>query len=339
MRGLFFLFTLLCFSGPSFASIFVGNGGEGVVLEGQVYLRDLYDNHIHLDAKVGPQINQEIQKRVKKSPVLKLGVSEDLLARKLTDLNYMSPRLGLYVLAAMDVYEWVFVDHQLAPIQGDGTPFSEIEYIPLANRYLNTIRLQRQSWEKVPPVHRVALVIHEVLYSLMEPICSADGLCSQSAAYTRELVAWSFSRYGGLPFMSEMKESWLSLPPANDRRICPHRGPLIDQHDASDWKARESQVKELCKVSSGKKYVRLLRDPFQLVERSYKAWRAPNSFPLEQIHLRIVMVPGYRILEIGPRSSSHPQVCEARLHAEIASWFNYAPETLLPDPIVSCLSK
>lgn len=193
------LFIGLCLAAsPAFGGgdLVVGNAGEVFRVGGRLHLRDLYDAP---KIVFGNEIVPLIQQAFLASPLSALPLSEPeraMLLYKLTDIERMEPNLGLYLIEGSRFYEWRFVNEPLKliddPLVMELPPGSE--RLTAANRFYYTIRLQRGLWQEMNSETRVALIIHELLYSLINVQCDPEtSYCAQSAVPVRELVAKAFS--------------------------------------------------------------------------------------------------------------------------------------------------
>lgn len=185
------------------AGILVGNGGEGAIDGKQIYVRDLYDAGIHLSPYFGEKADDQWLTWFQKSKLNKLSISKNLLAKKLTDINSIEPQLGSWVSQAIDQYNWVLTDKELnlllddAPIRKN----SENSRVQIANRDLTTIRLNTKSWNTLSDNHKIALVIHEALFSMTKPECKNPPSCTeffQASRVAREIVSTLFKKDGKL---------------------------------------------------------------------------------------------------------------------------------------------
>lgn len=292
--------TLLClslcfFTSAAGAVIRVGNGGEGVRKNGALYLRDLFEANLHLNPYIGQSIEPYFETEVQHSNVSRLPIPLDLLARKLTDLQWVSPQLGHYVLAAINSYQWIFVDEPLQPFDDEGSPFVLSERVPLANRFQSTIRLQRSAWRQLSPAHRIALILHEAVYSMIKPVCRED-LCKQPSYQAREITALLFSNDPPRPpSLSEQMRDSLTIPEWATTDCAhgsyslqiqlkittgfwPFARTLVkkfEMADARDASERIDFLENFCKYewepvkSRAQITVNLKREPFRVVTRTY----------------------------------------------------------------------
>lgn len=201
---LVFLFSYL-----SYAGILVGNGGEGFLENKKIYVRDLYDAGIHQSPYFGEVAETRWLDWHKASNIKSIGVSETLLAKKLTDINKMEPHLGTWISQIINQYSWIFTEKELslllddAPIKKD----SEKNRVQIANRDLNTIRINSKAWKALSEEQKIALVIHEAIYSMVKPECKNPPTCTefrQPSRIAREVVAIVFKK-------DEHLQPWMKL--------------------------------------------------------------------------------------------------------------------------------
>ena len=200
LRGLALLLLLLpCDFARAGGSGFVGNGGDGVELNGQLYLRDLWSLGLEGSAFVGTAIDSK-QPLPPDSSSISFVYPQDLLTRKIADLNRACPGVGDYVLGSIKSYAWVLEDFPLTPIQDSDDPLllpPGARLVQIANRFGNTIRIHAASFARLDDVNKVALIIHEAVYSLITPISSArlpaDGTFAQPSYIARAITGSFFN--------------------------------------------------------------------------------------------------------------------------------------------------
>lgn len=187
-----FLPILSC---AAFGGTFVGNGGDGIEIDGKLYLRDLVNLSLHKTPYFGAHIDSELP-ALPDPTVMSLEYSKKLLAQKLTDLNEACPSMGDYLLATIKYYNWVLVDFPLTPITD---PRDTIELPPgtkvvqIANRLGNTIRIQADAWNRLNDENKIALIIHEAIFSLTKLTKVPFGMFEQSPYTAREITGQLFS--------------------------------------------------------------------------------------------------------------------------------------------------
>lgn len=174
-------------------AIFIGNAGEGVVLpDGQILLRDLAEAGI-LRPSFGDKIDESLSAAVERISMLPmLQINKSLLKRKLTDLNTISPKLGEILALSLAIYQWNFVRGDALRVNPEDPLTAHDERrVELATRLLGRISVNYDAFVKMNDVQRVALLIHEGLFSLLKVKCNLS-ICSQSSPEARALVSRLF---------------------------------------------------------------------------------------------------------------------------------------------------
>lgn len=198
-----FKIILSLFAAQAFASggSIIGNGGDGYFIPDirAVWLRDLVDAGLEHSAWIGAKRDPEIEKFIY-GPNFRTDVDidfrRDLLVRKLTDIQLAAPPLGRILAQAIRLYQWQMVHHPLEFVN-DGVmlkmPPNSVR-VQIGNRLLKTIRYDDDQFAMMPDEHRIAFIIHEVVYSLLKPQClGQSGLCRQFSILAREIVGHMFS--------------------------------------------------------------------------------------------------------------------------------------------------
>ena len=188
-------FCLLVCSISSPAQLVGGNGGTGVLTaDGRVLLYDLIEYNNQNSMFVGSMMHQEIVEHQN----LLISLSEaipfqrNLLIRKLSDLQAISPHLGLYVMQVMALYNWRMSSDNLPVIhEGDVDLPAGARRVQLAIRYGNLITVQKKLWQKMTPEHQVGLLIHEALFAMVRPTCTGEFVqtCRQPVEIIWKMVA------------------------------------------------------------------------------------------------------------------------------------------------------
>lgn len=196
------LFVILP-GGMAWSQINVGNnGGEGVAKDDGLYVRDLYEESTHLNPYIGPVVDDKFRSLGRTGESLRaMGVDLKLLRRKLTDLNRATPGLGFLVLKALSHYRMAFSDEALPHLSVsfsadvDRSRFSD-NLRQLAIRRGMEIEFDRRNWSALNAAHRVALVIHEGIFSMLKPIALnlREDRFAQASAFVRPIVGQLFSQ-------------------------------------------------------------------------------------------------------------------------------------------------
>lgn len=174
---------------------FVGNGGQAYEVDGQLVPRDLFEQKLHRDAYIGSSEDPEIRKGVDCLILpAELGFDAQLLARKLTDINLAVPKLGECLLMSLLKYSWLVSEAPLPRThEGDNllTTDTMAPIVQIVNRIQNKLHIHRSSWARLSPIHRIALMIHESVYSLLKVTEVSDDTYQQYGPLARQ-IAGSF---------------------------------------------------------------------------------------------------------------------------------------------------
>lgn len=192
----FILLLLALTSTPSLVSAngFVGNAGDGLEFDGKIVVYDLFSFGVHKNPYFG----------VEKDPLFpslpsykEMGFEypKNLLQQKLTDLNSIAPGMGDYVLMAIKGYTWVLQDFPLTPIKRTDDPVilpAGSRLIQIANRLGMNIRIHKETWGRLDDANKVALIVHEAIFSLVRPMPVEGGYEVQPSRTAREIVGAFF---------------------------------------------------------------------------------------------------------------------------------------------------
>lgn len=185
---------------PSFARagfLFVGNGGEGIQVNGQLYTRDLYDYDLHLNPWFGTSIDSRILTEVRAWDELPLNETQKLLlARKLTDVETVHRDLGRGLLMALRYFDWSFTSESVTLIEPDELRKMVLpeQRVAIANRYYHSIQLNKVHFDRLNDENKMALILHEAIYALMPAVTGPKKGLTQSLSGTRLLTSRFFSK-------------------------------------------------------------------------------------------------------------------------------------------------
>jgi hypothetical protein len=223
------LLILLALASPFvYAGDFVGNSGDGVWIGGRLVVRDLLQAGLSDSYWIGKEENARLSEQlaVMAGPVREAAPP---LARKLADLERTLPGFAEFLLGSLRLYNLAIVEQPLTkePLGGGVIDFPEEDRVQLATRVFRTIYLHGPSWRALHPDQRAALILHELIGSLMKPERSPDGFEMQPSLRTRQIVAALFSpelERQGRPFLDNELRTDLDLPWEQLRRR-----PLVNQ--------------------------------------------------------------------------------------------------------------
>lgn len=177
MKVIHFLFLgVVLFSSFSVeaGSILVGNGGEGIDDGQTVYLRELYESVIWRDDDELPYRqfakHRHIEALITEDILSDVKISRDLLIRKLSQIDSRVPNLGLILADVIQMHQWSPAAGEL-PLLPDYDPTSyfrasSVTRKQIALRYGRKIQIDTKLLERMPESHRVALIVHEAIYSM-----------------------------------------------------------------------------------------------------------------------------------------------------------------------------
>ncbi|HRO68162.1 MAG TPA: hypothetical protein PL182_11405, partial [Pseudobdellovibrionaceae bacterium] len=236
----------------------------------------------------------------------------------------------------------------LVPVPYDGsTLVNRRQRVTLANRYRWTVRLHRPNFMKMNQGNRVALLIHEALFSMLRPE-SEGGALHQQPFRIREMVATLFSPpERGARWRSSFDDA-LVIPEVGFRRSCQvgeqallwstegdRKRPF--ELSETDWRSRFGEVARSICMRSGDEIVELVftRPGFRAVELSFLQSRGTAEH--RQVYLGFIPVAA-RFSWKGrlPRLAEEPRVCEAFLRGLANPWYGYDPGTFSTDSLYAC---
>lgn len=210
----FMLLTVQVLSSLAQAQFIAGNHGEGVLLSQRVYLRDLHLYNQKDNLHFGPVSPiPEILLKMNDFDRLPLTQNQkDLLINKLTDIEMMAPCLGKILADMIYSYSWNFtLDVFPVPTENqEVSRISEGERVIVAKRFYSEVLIQKNYWDKMPDGHKVALMIHEVMYAMLTPISfpHVPGAAIQDVNIVRGVISNLFmapSVYTRSKFRSQLR--------------------------------------------------------------------------------------------------------------------------------------
>ena len=178
----------------------VGNGGDGVVMEnGEVYLLDLVERGDHQN----PYFNSEAQAKTKDVERIETALRDFadmpsvMLAQKIAEIEQVEPVIATLIRMALKAYAWHIVGYELKNAEDENTPFNG-PLVQLALRDGSSILIHDKYWRKLNAAHRVVLILHKILHSLIRPEevklpGSPETFFVQRSARAREINAYFFS--------------------------------------------------------------------------------------------------------------------------------------------------
>ncbi|KYG61421.1 hypothetical protein AZI86_17050 [Bdellovibrio bacteriovorus] len=202
MRIIYYIliFITLCQGAQAFF-VRVGNNGDGVLVHDEIYLRDLYEMGIHKTPWFGSDVVPAIQSRWAQSPLFGTFATEaPLLVQKFSDAEKVTPGLGAVLISSLNRMKFTFSSDEKIFVDN-----VEPGFVALAVRIYENVYINEKLWQKMASQQRVALLIHEGLYSFAKTSCGEDFLtCKQSSEEIRPLVAQLFQETHPVDFIDQL---------------------------------------------------------------------------------------------------------------------------------------
>jgi hypothetical protein len=223
----------------------VGNGGDGLQLNGKVYVLDLVES----GAEESPFFDPRFQAREQFTIRLQrtLGHLPDLniqkLSRKLNELaRVVSPFFARMLLQTIEKFNWVVVSQTLVDIPDED---SVLDYpagmlIQLAVRRDTVIRIGRLAWSNLNEDHKIALITHEAIYAITPVQLTSNQIEFQPSSRARDINGMIYTQYDSNS-LNAMMENY-RFP--HHSGVYEVNGGLARVHDQT-W-SLESDVRELC---------------------------------------------------------------------------------------------
>ncbi|MCH2534345.1 MAG: hypothetical protein MK008_07895 [Bdellovibrionales bacterium] len=197
-NNLLILLVIYLVSLTSYASREVGNGGDGIIINGKPYLYDLVEAGVYLDPNFNETITTlpEIKRRVNNIFTHAKELDKELVAKKFTEIYYVDKIFFAALMRVMEMYSWRWVDFSLFDIPDDGDTvvnFDRNNFVQLAARYNRSITIDLKLWLNMTPSNRVALLFHEAIYALIAPTKIAEYIFKQDANLARQVTGFLFT--------------------------------------------------------------------------------------------------------------------------------------------------
>jgi|GEM_PF-5555691 len=194
--------TLNAFAGPGT----VGNGGDGVEIDGKLYLLDLVEfggregDHItpHIDPSIEPR-ESDLERLSALDSLNDSGVVIDKreIAAKLAEIRAVNPGLAEALLRVIGMYEWEYSNYPLVDV-GDENTKVNLPRVQLGIRQRTRIDTAREALLRLQQNNRTAYVFHEIVYALVRPTPIVTNgerpLVAQRSSVARQITAYLFSR-------------------------------------------------------------------------------------------------------------------------------------------------
>jgi hypothetical protein len=222
-----------------------GNGGDAVKSEQGLYLLDLVEAGSEHDVEtLEPVANAFFKAELNR---LQNQVFETLpkayLASKLSQIHKKNKVLAIAMMSSLKELSWKWVQFVLPDIQDEGSTLSipRDQLLQAAFRVNQTVQIHKGTWDQLDERNQAALLLHEVLFALMEPERTSTGM-DMNSPRVRTLVGFIFSKefnQKSLDLVLQTEAPHLALPtPLN-----PNIDPIWDAHEENvvinrQWYAR-----------------------------------------------------------------------------------------------------
>lgn len=196
---------ILCTSALAFAGDRGGNGGDGITIDGKLYVLDL----VEAGLEQNPVIDHSVEVPADISNTLSTIFKDSsypvsIIGKKLAEINRIDPVSAKVILKAMDLYTWRLVNSGLVNIQDENSLLDYEGLSQLAIRRNNIILISKTLWLQLDEANKAALVFHEIMYAMNIPVMKNDKL-EQDSVKTRELIGYLFSEELKLENKNELR--------------------------------------------------------------------------------------------------------------------------------------
>lgn len=205
----YFLAIAMLFAPLSFADVFIGNGGDGVIVNGEVLTLDLAEEpravYFYTSGCLEPDMENIVLKFLEDKS------SREIVLGKLCSIRPHDPNFVKAFLTTMMFYEWTPVNHPLDNRRDEGRispTFSLEQRVQLALRKGRMIQVDRMLFEKMKPLQQAALVFHEIVYAMFN--YAHPGL--NRGFYIRRTVRAIFKTENENPFARYPLNEYRFLP-------------------------------------------------------------------------------------------------------------------------------
>lgn len=192
----FLLSSFVFFTQANASYVFVGSGGEGYESHGKIFTRDLFDYDLHEAPWFGTERDPILAAQLAKWNPLELSPQElDLLLRKLTDLNSAHNFLGDDLLMVLEYFNWSYTKDPLVLLEPDEIrkPIDKTKRVSIANRFMNSIVINRELFQRLDEKNKIALLLHEAIYSVTSLNYQQNGNAFVSVATARLVTSTLFN--------------------------------------------------------------------------------------------------------------------------------------------------
>jgi len=165
--------VLIMGSSSSFATK-GGHGGDIIYRDGQPILLDFAENNLE-NIAIPEDCSQESFSFLKELKIindqLKQSFNLKALACKLEQIKKVDKEVAAALVGAIGVHDWQIINFPLSDIEDEFTIIDREKspLFQLASREKGQIRIYSKIWDEMNTANQVGLILHEAIYSLMEP--------------------------------------------------------------------------------------------------------------------------------------------------------------------------
>lgn len=176
MKNVFltFIAVLLISTEPARSSgggtVDVSGGGHGVLIQSKVYLLDFYEAF----SIKGPALLKPLPRAGFWKTLLahehSTSQTADLLdgiANQFAQIESIDAFLAIVLFEAYKMYQWSWVEDQLALVSPIDTIYDSKSILQLATRKGRTIYIHQASWDMMESNQKIGLLFHEIISSLL----------------------------------------------------------------------------------------------------------------------------------------------------------------------------
>ncbi|MFN8791599.1 MAG: hypothetical protein ACK5Y2_09120 [Bdellovibrionales bacterium] len=167
------LFFLVLTSGAFGLGHSVGNGGDGIVLDGRVYLYDLVEHGLHKNPYWAPgnTVTQDLQELVDVNLERLSPAVRKLVALKISEVAKVDAVFAALLKLALKTFQWHLIeDFSLVEINdedGSDVMIPRDRFKQVAVRSLGSIKIDQSLIENMDSENQAALVLHELIYGVL----------------------------------------------------------------------------------------------------------------------------------------------------------------------------
>lgn len=191
-------FVSLVFAVPNaFSAIEVGNGGQGVLINGKLVVLDVVEAGVEANPLFDGAVARDpwAEEHLTRS-LGSLGAPVRLISGKLQEIGRLSPLLRDTLIQAAEAYSWWLVNSPLEDIPDSGGVVDPKgrKIVQLAVRAGRSIRIAAEPWSKLDKKNQAALILHELIYALMPLKDAGNGYRAQNAVRAREINGFLYTQ-------------------------------------------------------------------------------------------------------------------------------------------------